>query len=213
MTLGILKVVGVIVFMYLLWRNLKDSYKDSELVVFGWTSLLVFVVGSRLVYGLFNWGKLETVGQWFNLTAKPGMVYEGGIAAVLLLIWWMSRLNNWKMWSFLEDVTAMFYALVTVIIFDEWWGSREVRLLTISLTMLFGCVLAIYFKGKYRSYSWYRSGKKGFIFGMTGAIIFLLLMAEAILFKEGLGVMMVYLIMSLISGWQLVILGDVWKRN
>ncbi|MCX6726326.1 MAG: hypothetical protein NTY75_00715 [Candidatus Shapirobacteria bacterium] len=213
MILGIVKVMGTIFFLYLLWRNLRESYDEKKLVVFGWASLLAFVVGSRLAYGLLNWGKWETVSQWFNLTAKPGMIYEGGIAAVLLLIWWMSRINNWKIWSFIEDITALFYGLMAIIVLDEWWWNKDIKLLAVGLTMLFGWALAIFFKGKYRSYLWYRSGKKGFIFGMDGVIIFLLLTAEAILFKEGLGVIVFYLIMSLISGVQLVILGEIWKRN
>lgn len=213
MVLGIIKVLGVMFFLYLLWRNLRESYGEKAVVIFGWTSLLVFMVGSRLAYGLINWGKWEMVGQWWQITANPGMIYEGGLAAVVLLIWGISRVNSWKMWAFLEDVTAMFYALMAVIIFNEWWWNREGKLLLVGLTMLFGCMLAILFKGKYRAYSWYRSGKKGFIFGMCGVMVFLLLMAEAIMFRAGWGAIIFYLIMSLISGVQLVILGEVWKRN
>jgi hypothetical protein len=213
MTLGIIETIGAVVYMYLLWRNLRENYDEKQLVIFGWTSVLAFVVVSRLVYGLLNWGKWKTVDQWFNLTANPGMFYGAGVVAVILLIWWMSRINNWKIWSFIEDITALFYGLMAVIVIDEWWKNKDIKLLIVSLTMLFGWALAIFFKGKYRSYSWYRSGKKGFIFGITGVIVFLLMAAEAILFKEGLGVIVLYLIMGLISGVQLVILGEVWKRN
>lgn len=203
----------VIFFWYWLWRNLRENYTEKAVVIFGWTSLVSFVVGSRLAYGLLNWGKWETAEQWWQIMANPGMIYEGGLAAVFLLIWWMSKVNNWKMWAFLEDVTAMFYALMTILIFNEWWWNREVKTLLVGLTMLFGFALATFFKGNYRAYSWYRSGKKGFIFGMCGIIVFLLLAAEAVLFRAGLGTIIFYLIMGLISGVQLVILGEVWKRN
>lgn len=213
MTLGIIKVLGAVVFMYLLWRNLRESYDEKKLIIFGWMSLLVFVVGSRLTYGLVNWGKWGAVSEWLKLTTNPGMIYEGGIAAVIMLIWWMSTVNNWKMWAFLEDVTALFYALMTIIIIDEWWWNKGLKLLLVGVIMGLGCGLALLFKGKYRSYSWYRSGKKGFIFGMTGLIVFFLLMVEAIWFKEKPVVVILYSIMSLISGWQLVMLGEIWKRN
>lgn len=214
MVLGIIKLVGAVLYLYLLWRNLRDNYKDELLVVYGWLSLLVFLIGSRVTFGLLNWGKFETFGQWFQISTFPGMFYGGGVVAVLLMTWWFSEVNSWKIWSFLEDALQLFFGLLTVIVLGEWWSAgMDIRYLMVSLTMLFGLTLAWFFKGRYRSFTWYVSGKKGFAVGMTAAIIFLLLALEAFLFKEGLIILILYVVASLISLTQLVILGEIWHKK
>jgi len=202
------------VFLYFLWRNLRDSYEEEKIVSFGWLSLLLFVIGSRLAYGLLNWGKFDSIGGWFQLTSIPGMIYEGGILAVILISWWYAKVNNWKIWSFFEDITSLLYIFLTFFYLDEWWQSgQEVRLLVTGLTLLFGHVLANYYSGRYRSFSWYKSGKKGFVFGMTNLVVSLLFLGEAFLFKDSWPILVTFSILCLIFAVQLVMLGELWKKS
>ena len=61
-------VVGMILFLYLTWRNLREDYKEGVLVSFSWLALLAMVLGGRLLYGLLNWGVWnDNWMDWINM--------------------------------------------------------------------------------------------------------------------------------------------------
>lgn len=45
MSLGIFRILGLVVFMYLLWRDLRDNYGDEKIINYAWIALLGFLVG------------------------------------------------------------------------------------------------------------------------------------------------------------------------
>lgn len=203
----------IVVYLYVLWRRLRDNYQEDKLITFGWLSTLVFVVGSRLTFGLSNWGVFETGDQWWQIHNIPGMVFGGGVLSVSLLSWYITTKNNWKMWSFVEDLLPLGYLVLFVLGLDQWWFLKNVRVLVEALTMLLGFCLTLYFNSRYRSYSWYLSGKKGFSVGATCAVVFLILIIETIVFGKGYPLLIIYSLISLLSIAQLVILGDIWHKK
>jgi prolipoprotein diacylglyceryltransferase len=56
MILGIVRAIAVLLFMYLSWRNLRDNYKEENLITFLWIIVILFLVGGRVGFGFINWG-------------------------------------------------------------------------------------------------------------------------------------------------------------
>ena len=210
MVLGIIKLLGMVVFLYLIWRNLNENYRDDLLISYGWSSTLVMLLGGRIVYGIHNWGVFgDSWTNWFNLWSTSGFNYWGGAAGVLIWSWWFSVKNEWKLWSFLEDVTPIYYLLVTFMLGEFFLSSGlNWRVLLAMVVTLLGYLSASLMQGKYRSLTWYKSGKKGFIFFFTNMIIGLLFASGAIWYKDGWINIVLYLSLSLIFGMGLVILGE-----
>ncbi|MFA5895237.1 MAG: prolipoprotein diacylglyceryl transferase family protein [Candidatus Shapirobacteria bacterium] len=215
MVLGLIKLLGIVLFLYLVWRNLNDDYRDDELISYGWSSILVMLLGGRIVYGLWNWGALnDSWTSWLMVWKISGFNYYGGIVGVLLWTWWFCVKNEWKLWSFLEDVTPIYYLLLAFLSGGEYiQRGLEFRLLVWMVIAVMGYLLANFLKGKYRSISWYRSGKKGFIFFATNLVMSIVVAISSFLFKDGLILSLLYLGLSLIFAAGTAILGDVFNSS
>jgi len=214
MVLGLIKLLGIVIFLYLIWRNLNDDYRDDQLISYGWISILVMLLGGRIVYSLWNWGTLnDSWASWFMVWKISGFNYYGGIICMLIWTWWFCLRNQWRLWSFLEDVTPIYYLLLAFLSGGEYiQRGLNFRLLVWMIISVLGYLLANFLKGRYRSIFWYRSGKKGFIFFATNTVMSLIVAVSSFVFKDGLILSVLYLGLSLIFGTGLAILGDVSKN-
>ncbi|HWS49137.1 MAG TPA: hypothetical protein VN174_03760 [Candidatus Methanoperedens sp.] len=154
----ILGTVGIIGYLYLSWRTLRENYQEEDVIAFSWVALLLFLVGGRLSFGLINFGVWsDNPGAWLEFW-RVGEIHLVG--AVLL---WMAfalliiRDKEWKIWPFFEDVLPSFWFLliISALISSSW-----VLLVSLFVAML----LTLPMKKKYRSLLWYKSGRKGFLF-------------------------------------------------
>lgn len=213
MVFGIFKFIGAVLFLYLTWRNLKDNYQEEKLISYSWLALSAFMIGGRVVFGAVNWGMWnDHWTDWLSIWQKPGFNYWGGIGAMLLLTGWYCRINDWKMWSFLEGMTPIIYFLMGFLMADEWVGSGfNMRVGINVLAAILGWVVFRLVSKKYRSYGWYKSGKRGFGFFFTNTVVFLILaLVGEILFKDWLTAV-IFTVLSLISLIGLFILGEVFN--
>jgi hypothetical protein len=215
MNLGILRIVGIILFAYLTWRNLRDNYEEDKIVTYSWISLLGFFVGGRITYGLINFGIWnDSWLSWFSVWNKPGMDYVGGFLSLILVNFIFSKLNNWKFIPFCEDILINVLLLIVFLMGDEFLRTKfDLKVggyLLLLILLMFFVNLA---KKKYRSLVWYKSGKKGFAFFATGFISFLILGILGIVFKVNLIYSILYWIISLISLVGLGILGEIYEKK
>ena len=213
MSLGIIRIFGVILFAYLTWRNLRENYEEDKVVNYSWIALLSFFVGGRIIYGLVNFGVWnDNWMSWFSVWNKPGMDYVGGFLTLMIVSIIFSKLNNWKIIPFCEDGLINDLLLLVFLMTDELVRTKfELR---IGVYLLF-LVLVIFFvrlvKKKYRSLVWYKSGKKGFAFLSAMFLSFLILGFLGMFFKIGIIYLILYWIISLISLVELCILGEVFN--
>lgn len=211
MVLSLVKVLGVVIFLYLGWRNLKDDYQPEEsLVSYSWASLLGFGIGGRIAYGLINWGVWnENWWEWFSFWNNNGFNYIGAYGGWLLLTIWFAYLKKWKTMYLLEDTSGLVMILLAFLLTDKMW-SQGVSWVTIApvVIVLLGYLISNGVKGKYRSLWWYKSGKKGFGFWFTNVWVGLLLGVYGAVFGQGWPVVVIFVFCCLISGVGLVILGD-----
>ena len=213
MVLGLIKLFGIIVFLYLIWRNLYDDYRDDLLISYGWGSMLTMLLGGRIVYGLWNWGVLnDSWINWLMIWKVSGFNFYGGIATSLIWTVWFCVRNEWKVWQFLEDVTPIYYLFLAFINAEEYVKSGfDAHRLILMLVAVVGYLLSNFLKGRYRSFTWYKSGKKGFIFFAVNMIVSWLMAGLVFVSKEGWAITGAYLVLGLIFGGGGVILGEVFN--
>lgn len=213
MNLGIVRVLGIILFVYLTWRNLKDSYDEDKIVNYSWIALLAFFVVGRVTYGLVNFGVWnDSWMSWFSVWDKPGMNYIGGFLALILTNFIFSRVNNWKFVPFCEDGLVNTLIFLTFLMADEFMRSSfDLKIGVYLLSSILMIFLAKLAKKKYRSLVWYKSGKKGFAFLVTYFSSFLMLGFLGVLFKANIIYSILYWIISLIFLVGLCILGEVFN--
>ncbi len=213
MSLGIIRVLGIILFVYLTWRNLRGSYEEGKVVTYSWVALLSFFIGGRITYGLVNFGVWnDSWLSWFSVWDKQGMDYVGGFFALMLVNFIFSKVNGWKFIPFCEDSLSSSLWFLVILMADEFIRTKfdlrvGVYLLFLVLIMLFMNLV----KKKYRSFVWYRSGKKGFAFLVTGFLSFLILGFLGFYFKNNLVYSILYWVVGLISLVGLCILGEVFN--
>jgi hypothetical protein len=154
----VLGILGVIGYLYLSWRTLRESYQEEDVVAFSWVALLLFLVGGRLSFGLLHWGIWnDNPGAWLEFWKMGEMSLIGaGVlwAAFTLLI---IRDKEWKIWPFFEDVLPSFWFLLMI------FGLISANWMFV-LTLVGAMILTLPMKKKYRSLQWFKSGRKGFLF-------------------------------------------------
>lgn len=202
MIFGLLKLAGLMLFLYILWRNLRDDYKEDDLIAYGWAAVAAILVVGRLSYGIVNWGVWnDSWIDWVNLFNKTGFNYVGAVAGFLLVSWHFCRDNEWKIWPLMEKVTGMSYlALSFYSLLEGWWIWSGI--------FLFAALLAKYISSKYRSFVWYKSGKKGFVFFFVNLIVGFVSGLLSWWLKNGPIVVIAYLMFGLISAIGLVMLAN-----
>ena len=213
MILGIFKIIGIILFLYLTWRNLRDNYQDEKLVAYSWLMLVMFLLGGRVLFGFINWGIWNSHPlDWLWVWEKPGFNYWGGIVLVLLTTWWYCVANGWKVWAFFEDITGLIYVLVSLLLIEEIVkNGLNVRLVAYLGAVVIGYVLSKLVGKKYRSMVWYKSGKKGFVFFFSNMIVCLLAAVIGLLFGQSPMVVVAFSVLSLLFMIGLFILGEVFN--
>lgn len=208
MSLGIFRILGLVVFMYLLWRDLRDNYGDEKIINYAWIALLGFLVGGRLTYGLVNWGIWnDSFSSWISVWNKPGTNYIGSYLGLVFMSWLVIYKNQWKFLSLLDDIIKPTLVFSWLLMFDEWVRSNfSIKPLVYLILLGLDVFFVIWLNKKYRSFIWYKSGKKGFVLLFNNIIFFLTVFVVLIMLKDNWVSIFLALIISLISGVGLYIL-------
>jgi len=154
----ILGIFGVIGYLYLSWRTLRENYQEEDVIAFSWVALLLFLVGGRVSFGLAHFGIWSgNPGAWLEFWKMGEISIVGASffwAAFALLI---IRDKDWKIWPFFEDslVSAGFLLIISALILKVW---------PVALALVGALILTGPMKKRYRSLQWFRSGRKGFLF-------------------------------------------------
>jgi hypothetical protein len=154
----ILGILGVMGYLYLSWRTLRDNYQEEDIIAFSWVALLLFLVGGRISFGLWHWGIWSgNAGAWLEFWKANELSVLGGSILWICFALLITKDKGWKLWVFLENSLISFcYLLIILGIILKNWPL---------VIALFGAIcLTIAIKKKYRSLLWYKSGKKGFLF-------------------------------------------------
>jgi hypothetical protein len=193
----IVGILGSVIYLYLMWRGLRDGYREEDAAAFGWVSLLAYLIGSRLAYGFINWGVWAgNPTGWLEFWKMGESNIIGGYLLWIFIGWLVATDRGWKFFAFAEDNLGFLLWLNGIFlgVAGKWW---EV------LMLLVVALITWWFKGRYRSFVWYKSGRKGFLFLAANIMVFIGL---CLIYRN-----IYYLIPALICGVGLGILGS--ERN
>lgn len=211
MSLAIIRVFGIAIFLYLTWRNLKDDYEGESLISFGWLAILGFIIFGRFGFGLMHWGVWSTWKDWISVWQKPGMDYLIAGLGFALVTFWFGKIKQWKFIPFLEDNLKNFLILLFFMMTDELLRSRfDIKVVFYLISLIIVYLVSWWLGKKYRSFVWYRSGKKGFVVLGSLFLFYLLTFGILLWFKESWFLIGLSLLLNLISLIGLFILGEVF---
>ena len=190
----ILGIVGVLGYLYLSWRTLRDNYQEEDIVAFSWVALLLFLMGGRITYGFWHWGIWSgNAGAWLEFWKINQSNVLGGSIFWVAFVLLITKDKGWKLWVFLENSLLSFCFLLIIwgIILKDW---------PLLLAVIGATCFSIPIRKKYRSLVWYKSGKKGFLFFWFFILFWLIFAAVSKIWWMGL--------LSLLFAGGLYILGD-----
>ena len=212
MSLAIVRVIGIALFLYLTWRNLRGDYPEDKLISFGWISIIFFLIFGRIGFGLLNWGVWKNWSDWISIWQKPGMDYLMATLGFLVAAFWISKINQWKFFGFMEDNLKNYLVFMFILMIDEVVRTKfSIQVLAYMMVFMVAYIVSLRLSKKYRSFVWYRSGKKGFVFLVTSSLIFLMTTGILFWFRDKLFLVILSGLISLISLVGLFILGEVFQ--
>ena len=210
MVLALIRVFGIFLFLYLIWRKLRDDFVEDEVVSFSWIALVGFLLVGRVSYGLINWGVWnESWTNWVLFWQNPGFNYLFGYLGLWLTAFWYLKDKKWKTISVFEDMLRAVVVLAVALGVDEYIrGSRNIEVLYVMGVLVLVTVMSLVLGRKYRSFVWYKSGKKGFLWYFFNIFLFLFLGGLLLWLGKGMFWWIFSFLLSLISGVGLFILSS-----
>ncbi|RLC34930.1 hypothetical protein DRH14_01930 [Candidatus Shapirobacteria bacterium] len=210
----------LIFFNYQLWKVLAKDYDSQKVIVFSWLLVFFSWLGGRLWYGLANWGVWnQNWVDWLSWWNKSGFSWWGAYVFLVVFSLFFSKKNDWKWWNVIEDVIVVVLGASSWWLLVEWLKFRSSKGLVSLGIVLFVYLLSKWIKTKYRSFYWYKSGRKGFVFLFANTLTFVLMFFLSILSLFPLKHQFLALGLGLIFGLGLFMLGSakgkllVWKRK
>ncbi|PIS14386.1 hypothetical protein COT64_02930 [Candidatus Shapirobacteria bacterium CG09_land_8_20_14_0_10_39_12] len=177
LTFSFWSLIPAVVFSFFsFWRRLKEDYQEEA----------IFGLSLLLLTGLSVVAVLTSLFIKINGVVFP-IVYFG--AALILKVWALKTKSN--LWEIFDALTLPLFYLLFFAGIGSFLSSNNFWDLKYLGAALVSCLVYLLSKNKYRSFSWYKSGKTGFLFWEASFVIFLLLSVLAfidtnVLYFEGI---------------------------
>ena len=191
MTSSLMLFLGFLITGFVFWRRGKEEhYSETQLFDGFLLSFLVGFLGARASFIFLHWDRFGfNIGQWLNFTGNPG---AQGLVFIIVATLFLGSFSKRKKWDTFEilDFWSLSITIWLVInsLSELLSGSATGRLTNGPIgivfpgsiekthpvqiySLLFFSALYIYLawaEGKYRTFEWYRLGKKA---AQTGFMI------------------------------------------
>ncbi len=152
---------------FLIWRRIRDEYNDEDVVKLLLILIVFSLVGAK-GFGVIGWLAISGWKVGSNWWMDSRLDIWGGVMAGMVGMWWYHLDRARGLTGDVEDAIAEGYWWVLVILAlgrevarlmeGNWAGLGWV------LIWLVGLGAFYWVRGKYRQFSWYPSGKVGFVF-------------------------------------------------
>ena len=180
-------IIATILASFSFWRRLKEDYKEEVIFKTTFFALASGLFFSRLLFVFLNLGEFGfSFRNFFTLNYLNNFYFAGGLVGVVLAIRWQVKRSKGNVWEVLD---ALVFSFLCYLIFGNFGffltrGNRwDLVYLGIGVA---GFILYSLSQKNYRSFSWYKSGKTGFIFTFFGLIYSLVFLGLAFLKNDGL---------------------------
>ncbi len=174
-----------------------------------WISTIVSLLGGRMVFVLGNWGELGgDFLSWVLFWRKSGFSWLAFYFFWVGSIWLFSRIKEWNHWRVLEEVLGPFLGWLSFSYLGMFFSSSFSVFSNLGwfLVFLFLYILSLWIGKNYRSWVWYPSGKKGFLFLAVNILFFVSFFVFSLIKRGGLGSLD---ILSL--GWVILLLTSLFS--
>lgn len=200
-TISFFAVIAYLISMFFYWRKGREEHYDEATMLDGFLlSSLVGVVVGRLSFILLHFSSFSSVVSWVDIWNHPGGLLELGIVAAGLYLARFARNQKWDVYELL-DIWAIAVAAGLAVIHLAFFldGSQFGTATSLPWGVVFAGLLEphhplqlynfFFFIGllwylswvelRYRTFEWYRAGKKN---AQTGFLVAMLLLLTG-LFK------------------------------
>lgn len=175
-------ITAAIISSFSIWRGLKEDYQEE--IIFRLTLAVVAcsLIFSRLLFVLFNLSEFGfSLANWLFLNLRENFSLAGAfIGAFLMTFWQISRLNG-NPWEVLDTLVLPFFYFFLAGGGGMFLTTGNLWNLAYLAVGLAGILGYSWLKKKYRSLTWYQSGKTGFLISFCSFLIFALLILLAFL--------------------------------
>lgn len=201
------RVLAVMVFAYLVWRKMRDDMGET-VNSFLWSTLVAFFVGGRMGWSLVNlldWN--SNIWDWLFFWDKPGFNLLAGMICLFAFVFLHNLFERWAFVELAEEILLPAICLGLLWLTSNWFMTNNQINLWVGLALLIVYLFSFWTR-KYRSFYWYRSGKKGFLFLSSGLIFCLLMVGISYMIDIWVFYRYLGLIFGLIFMVSLVMLGE-----
>jgi len=168
--------IGLLPFLFFFWRRLKEDYTSGQ----------IFTAGFYIIFSVFFFILAFTLGIPRVIAASPiyspsGLWFWGAVLGLMiglgLSIWKL----NLKFFETLEaGILGSFFWLAVIFLINSVRDSSVVSLTAFGVSAAL-ILLFFFLDGRYKKFTWYRSGKIGFS-GLAVAGTFFFVRAAVALF-------------------------------
>lgn len=174
-----------------IWRKLKDDFKEDEILKLTLISFLFALFFSRIIFIILNFSFFVSGLGWFSSFAanfSPVGAFWGIIISLIV----QNRKLKKNIWEIFDSfsLSMLYFLFLGGLGYTLKTGSLKDT--SFILAGIIGFLFFTFWKNKYRSWPWYKSGKTGFLFWSTSfytffSLLVLALLRRGILYWEGLG--------------------------
>lgn len=161
--------LAFVVSSFSMWRRLiKEDFREEEIF-----SLNLFMLLSGIALARLTW-------------VAVGVAEIGAVTGILLIVIWRLKSSDRNVWEGLDTLSQpMIYTLIFVGV-GLFLSNGNFFSLFYTLVGITGLFLYSFLKTRYRRFSWYKSGKTGFLFWAISFYVSLSLLILDFFIRGGL---------------------------
>lgn len=172
-------VLAVFLSSFCIWKKLKEDFEEEEIMRLTLMSFISALLFSRVIFIIFNFSDflsnltwLSSVGNNFSIT--------GAFWGIILALVQANRKLKKNIWEIFDSFSLPILGLL--FFGGLGYAAKTGKILDASLAFagVLGFLFFLFWKKKYRSWSWYKSGRTGFLFWSTAFYAFFAMVALAL---------------------------------
>jgi hypothetical protein len=204
--------LGIIIWLFTSWKNLRQDYQEDQIVPLTFESMLIFLFASRFLYIVLNFDEFGyNLIRWLNVFSLPGFNFWAGFLVLLVFVYIFSRRHELVFLDIIEKLTIPLVKTFIIVTLGYFLFSPSIYSLLIFILPIALLLFSLYLRN-YRSFLWYPSGRVGFMFfALTGIFSFYYALATMIIVRTDFTVV-IGLLTTLASFYTIYLLSGRRKR-
>jgi len=181
---GIFTAIGFILASFLFWRSLRDDFPQEEILTLTLYLALGGLLSARFFWVLFHWQLFWQEPLALILWSKiPGFSFLGTTLGILGTLGYWGRKKVWDLWQALDSLIVACLVFFVFGAAGAYLTNKDFFYLLLGFLGIFILILIKFVFKNYRSFSFYKSGKVGFI-GLSSLACFFSLFLPLAFFKK-----------------------------